>query len=327
MKGINDPPLQAGIPLTLVQQVAVNQDQVAGPDLPGDILVVPLRAGPPLPAVLAPVGKPRPLVVDHLGADAARLPHQSLPDGRPALRPGQEAQAAVLQGRVLERVPEARGARGVRVQKGRVLVRRHGGPNLGLLADDHALEAPGVPVAQGAGDVGGAELAGVAERRAVVDEARKGPGVGVQAVADLVDGLGRRLGQGAGGVEGVLLKEEADLVARREEVLVADVVGRFARGEARERVVLEGEAGEEGVCLVEEGLDRRRREGVADDEVAVLLVGCELFRGQAGGRHGGGCTGLFGNQPGGPGEGGYFSTMIVAGYIPIPLEARQVRFK
>lgn len=43
----------------------------------------------------------------------------------------------------------------------------------------------------------------------------------------------------------------------------------------------EGECGEEGISFVEEGGDGGWGEGVGDYEVAVLIVGAQLFGGQA----------------------------------------------
>ena len=90
-----------------------------------------------------------------------------------------EAQAPVLDRRVLERIPPADGARRVRVQKRAVLVRRHRAANLRLLAYHHALQDAGVGEAEGArdGGVAGGERDGA-----------EGRGELVQVVADFVDG-------------------------------------------------------------------------------------------------------------------------------------------
>lgn len=116
------------------------------------------------------------------------------------VRPGQEAQAPVLQGGVLESVPEADGAGRLRVQEGAVLVRRHGAADLGLLADDHALEAARVREAEAVGDGSGVRDGGGRQGR---EEAGEGRAERVQVVADLVDGALLGLGEVAGGVEGV----------------------------------------------------------------------------------------------------------------------------
>lgn len=90
-----------------------------------------------------------------------------------------EAQAPVLDRRVLERIPPADGARRVRVQKRAVLMRRHRATDLRLLAYHHALQDAGVGEAEGArdGGVAGGERDGA-----------EGRGELVQVVADFVDG-------------------------------------------------------------------------------------------------------------------------------------------
>ena len=90
-----------------------------------------------------------------------------------------EAQAPVLDRRVLERIPPADGARRVRVQKRAVLVRRHRTANLRLLAYHHALQDAGVDEAEGTRD------GGVAGRER---DGAEGWGELVQIVADFVDG-------------------------------------------------------------------------------------------------------------------------------------------
>lgn len=74
-------------------------------------------------------------------------------------------------------------------------------------------------------------------------------------MTDLVNGLFLGARELCVRVKGVFLEEEADLVARGEEVVIADVFGGWALagGEAREGVVGEGEVVEEGARFVEEG--------------------------------------------------------------------------
>lgn len=160
----------------------------------------------------------------------------------------------------------------------------HGAANLGLLADYHALETSRVLEPQAGGYRGrldqdvGLLIAGqqACERRAQ----------GVQIVADLVDGALLGLGEVAVSVKGVLLKEEADLVARGEEVVVADVVRAVgaAGGEFCERVDGQVQVGEEGVCFGEEGGDGGGGEGRGDDEEAVAVEGGYLGGGQTASR-------------------------------------------
>lgn len=117
------------------------------------------------------------------------------------VRPGQEAQAPVLQRRVLERIPEAHGARRLGVQERAVLVRRDGAAYLGLLADDHALQAPRVREAEAPRDLRGSRRPGAVA--VAGEETGEGRAQRVQVVADLVDGELLWLGEVASGVEGV----------------------------------------------------------------------------------------------------------------------------
>lgn len=105
----------------------------------------------------------------------------------------------------------------------------------------------------------------------------------MQVVADLVDGALLGLGQVALSIKGVLLEKEADLVAAGEEVVVADMVVAVvaAGGEAGHGVISQREAGEETVCLVEEGLHGGRAQGIRDDEVAIAVEEGNLVCGQA----------------------------------------------
>lgn len=124
----------------------------------------------------------------------------------------------------------------------------------------------------------------------------------MEVVADLVDGALLGLGEVAGGVKGVwrkglvfvvvcvacvcilaFFKEKADLVPRRQEIVVADVVAAVlaAGAELGHGVRGEVEVGQQGVRLVQQGLDGGGAEGVGDDEVAVAVEGGELGGGQA----------------------------------------------
>lgn len=107
----------------------------------------------------------------------------------------------------------------------------------------------------------------------------------MQVVANLVDGTLLGLDEVAsGGREGVLFEEEADLIPRRQEVVVAHVgagpVGS-AGGKLGEWMGGEVEVGEEGVSFGEEGLDGGWGKGGGDDEVAVAVEGGELAGGEA----------------------------------------------
>ena len=152
-------------------------------------------------------------------------------------------------------------------------MRGHAATDLRLLADDHALQHAGVAEAEIARDGRGrGRQGGGAEGRRQR----------VQVVADLVDGEGLRLGERPrGGVEGVFLEEEADFVARGEEVAVGDVGGGLAGGEAREGVRGEREGGEEVLRFGEEGGGGGGGEEGGEEEVAVCGEGGELGGGEA----------------------------------------------
>ena len=152
------------------------------------------------------------------------------------MRPLDETQTPILPRRVLERDPKPHRARRIRVQERAVLVRRHPPSDLGLLANDHALQDAGVPEPDRPRDlrVQGSEGGGA-----------EGRGEFVQVVADFVDGEVFGFGElrgtvaGGGGGEGVLFEEEADLVAAGEEVVVphVGVVVVFPGGEFGHGVV------------------------------------------------------------------------------------------
>lgn len=74
-----------------------------------------------------------------------------------------ETETAVLPRGILQGDPEADRTRPIGIEKCAVLVRRHGAPNLGLLADHHALQQSGILEAELRGDlrVEAADWAGV----------------------------------------------------------------------------------------------------------------------------------------------------------------------
>lgn len=119
VKGVGQAALERAVRLRLVQDVAVDEHQVAGLDLAGDVVGVGMRIGPL--AVLVARREPRPVVGNHLGADVPRLPHEPIRNGRPAVRSRQEAQAAVLERGVLEGVPETHSRGRVSEEECRVL--------------------------------------------------------------------------------------------------------------------------------------------------------------------------------------------------------------
>lgn len=204
MKRINKPALLAQIPLALMQHIPMNQHQRPRLNLTHHIphltlnprLITIHSSTLPLPLYRRRVPRARILHEPRPLLPLARLlhPHEPARHRARLVRPRREAEAPVAPRAVLERVPEADGGGGVGVEEGRVLVRRDGAADLGLLADDHALEDARVGEAEGArdGGVAGGERDGA-----------EGRGELVQVVADLVDGALFGLGEGAGRVEGV----------------------------------------------------------------------------------------------------------------------------
>lgn len=99
----------------------------------------------------------------------------------------------------------------------------------------------------------------------------------MQVMSYFIDRAVFRLKEVAGGgVESVLFEEEADFVAGGEEVVVADV-GIIVGGEFGHGMVGDGEGGEHLLGFVEEGGGCCGGEGGRDDEVAIFIVGLELF--------------------------------------------------
>lgn len=110
------------------------------------------------------------------------------------MAPRRKAQAPIRRRRILQRIPEPDRRRRIRIQERRILVRRHGAPDLRLLADDHRLEHARVAEAQGARD-----------GRVARGERYRGEGrrEGVQGVAYFVDGEVFGFGEDALGVDRV----------------------------------------------------------------------------------------------------------------------------
>lgn len=120
------------------------------------------------------------------------------------MRALRKTQAAVPRRGILERDPKPHRARRIGVQEGAVLMRGHAAADLGLLADDHALEHARVAEPERARD--GCVRGGQRHRA-------EGRGESVQVVADFVDGqvCGLREGAGRRG-EGAFFEEKSDFV-------------------------------------------------------------------------------------------------------------------
>ena len=137
MKGVDEPALATRIPLALVQQVPVYEDQGSGFDLAQLIFIV-------LVAVCAlfdvqPHWELGPCHIVESGPSAL-FPYEPARHGRPRVRAFGETQTPVLSRGILQRDPESHRARRVRVQERAVLMRRHPSSDLRLFADDHALK-------------------------------------------------------------------------------------------------------------------------------------------------------------------------------------------
>ena len=183
------------------------------------------------------------------------------------MRPLGQTQAPIPRRRILKRNPEPHRTRRIGIQERGVLVRRHRGSDLRLLAYDHALQHPGVPEPEIS------RYSRIARCQRRLAKSRRET---VQAVADLVDGARFGFGEDAIGRESGFLEEEADFVARGEEVVVADVGGGFAGREFGEGVGREREVVEEGVGFLQERGGRGGVDEGGNDEVAVVVVGFDL---------------------------------------------------
>ena len=127
----------------------------------------------------------------------------------------------------------------------------------------------------------------------------------MEVVAYLVDGFGFGLGQGAFGVESIwgllifgrrgylshlltggaveltLFEEEPDLVARFEEIVVANMIALLTRGELGHRVIIQRELVEHLMRFTEQLLDSVRRQGIWEKEVTIRVPELHLLRGEA----------------------------------------------
>ncbi|EAU33511.1 conserved hypothetical protein [Aspergillus terreus NIH2624] len=216
MKGIRIPAARAGILLTLVQHIAMDQDERPSLDLK-HIHILLLWRQTRILLLLHALRQSRPLIHHKLRPNRLSLlihpPHKPplhRTPSPPAMRTRKHPQRRIPRPRILQRNPPPHRGRRIRIQKFRVAVRRHRAPDPGLLADHHALQHARVDEPQRPSDVR------VARRQRDPAERRRQR---VQRVADLVDGL--LLGfleRGAAGAcvrraKRVRLEEEAHLVA------------------------------------------------------------------------------------------------------------------
>ncbi len=154
MKRIRQPTPPAQIPLTLMQQIPMNQHQRPRLHLSKRIHLLPSPYLNPTPLPLPP-RKPPPLPHPHKPRPPPLLqPNKPPPHTNPPLTPPNEPQTPILPPRRLQRDPKPHRARRVRVQEGAVLVRRHRAADAWLLADEHALQDARVAEAEGARDAG-----------------------------------------------------------------------------------------------------------------------------------------------------------------------------
>jgi hypothetical protein len=154
VKSIDDSSLLAGVFLALVQQIAMNEDQVTGFNFSRDIVMLVFWL---ILSIAIYRREPRPVIIHHLCTGIARLTNKSLFYWCPAMRPWQKTETSVLKSSIFKGIPEAHSGRGVSVQESRVLViispcnsssarrythlvRWHGTTDFWLFADDHALE-------------------------------------------------------------------------------------------------------------------------------------------------------------------------------------------
>ena len=130
------------------------------------------------------------------------------------MRAFSKAQTPIVPRGILKRNPKPHRTRRIRVQKRAILMRRHPPSNLGLLANNHALEHSWIsePYRFGNLPMQWCECGSTELRRQFV-----------QVVADFVYSAVLWFGQFSGAGECVFFEEEADFVAAGEEVVVADV--------------------------------------------------------------------------------------------------------
>lgn len=83
MESVDDSSLLTGVFLTLVQQVAVNEDQVTGLDLSRDVVMLVFWL---ILTITICRGEPRSIIIHHLCASIALLTDKSIFYWRPAMR-------------------------------------------------------------------------------------------------------------------------------------------------------------------------------------------------------------------------------------------------
>ena len=175
---------------------------------------------------------------------------------------GQGPQAAILRRRILEREPQADDAERLGVEEGRVGVAGHLAADAGLLEDVHRLQQ------QRPADADAVDQPGQRRRAREGGEDRVEI---VQRMADLVDRQRLGLAHPARIVEGLLLEEEADLVAGAGEV----VIRRMAMAGGREDRRDAGEVGrvDQAVGALDQPLAAVGRDEFLEQQVAVALIG------------------------------------------------------
>lgn len=95
------------------------------------------------------LGELRGLIVNEACASIP-VPDEPILDWGALMRPFDKAQTPIPYCRILQRVPESHRARRICVQERAILVRWNTTADLGLFADDHALEDAWVAEAEGA---------------------------------------------------------------------------------------------------------------------------------------------------------------------------------
>ncbi|KAI6748801.1 hypothetical protein HG531_007748 [Fusarium graminearum] len=108
MESVDDSSLLTGVFLTLVQQVAVNEDQVTGLDLSRDVVMLVFWL---ILTITICRGEPRSIIIHHLCASIALLTDKSIFYWRPAMRAWQETETSVLKRGIFQGVPEAHSGR------------------------------------------------------------------------------------------------------------------------------------------------------------------------------------------------------------------------
>lgn len=263
---VDESTLSTQILFTLVQQIAVYQDQRPCLDFAELVGFILLRS--------FGLRMMRPLAILYIfkSGTSFGLSNESRCHRGSLVGPLGEAQAAVVDSGILQGDPKAYSARRVRVQEGTILMWRDGASNFGLFAYDHALQHSWIMETNSVG-----YLAMERSEGCTLEGGREL----VQVVANLVNGMFLGPREFARGREGIFLKKESNLVTGGEKIIVANMRGGFSGRELRHWMIFQRERGEHVMCLLKQHLHGGWGQGIRNDEISIFLpllqlTGCEL---------------------------------------------------